>query len=102
MIKRFIGKYVKPWFFSASNPDNIKPIKVVITILIGLVIASIVTKLISPKHLTDMFIGIMVGQIAVLLGADTWRSNAKDSNGWHKPKHTPKGEPISYDRESSR
>ena len=81
MIKLWLAKYVKPWFFSSSNQDKIKPIRVAITVLLSLVIISIVIKLFNPGWLSDGFIGIMTGQLGILLGADTWRSNSKDVNG---------------------
>ena len=81
MIKKWIEKYIKPWFFDGGSSDKVKPIRVAITVLLALVIVSIVMKLVNPIWLSDAFIGIMTGQIGILIGADTWRANAKDKNG---------------------
>ena len=74
----FIEKYVKPWFFSSSCPDRIKPIRVAISVFILLIVSAVIMKFISPERLSDVFVLGLVGNLGILLGADTWRSNSKD------------------------
>ena len=78
MKNNFSTKYVKPWFFSGSNLEKIKPIRVAITIMLLLIIIAIVIKLVSPSWLSDTFVLGITGNLGILLGADTWRSNVKD------------------------
>ena len=77
LVGNFIKKYVKPFFFAKDCPDRIRPIKVVITIFLALIIVSVIIKLFNPEYLSDMFILGMCGQLGILIGADVWRNNTK-------------------------
>jgi len=81
IISAFIKKYVKPFFFAKDCPNRIRPIKVVITIFLILIIVSVVIKLLNPEYLSDMFVLGMFGQLGILIGADVWRSNVKTKCG---------------------
>lgn len=74
---KFLSKYVKPWFFSSESPDKIKPVRVAITVMIHLIFAAIIIKFISPGRLSDTFVLGLAAKLAILIGADTWRSNSK-------------------------
>jgi len=78
MISRIIQKYIKPFAFESDTPDKIKPIRFFTSIFLFLIITILVIKIISPNWLTDWFVATMFGGLTILLGADTWRSNAKD------------------------
>lgn len=74
----FIKKFIKPWFFDKSCPDRIKPSRMVITTFILLTITGTILKFISPIAFSDMFMAILWGNLSLFVGADTFRSNAKD------------------------
>lgn len=75
-----IKKYIRPWFF--ENGDNkIKPIRVLLTIMLLLIIASMFMRLLNVKYIDNDLIsrfGIILGTV---LAADIWRRNNKDKNG---------------------
>lgn len=83
IVRAFFYCFIQPWFFSFDNTsgsyqNRIKPIRVLITIFAFLVAASVLIKFDNPEWLSDMFVLGLFGQLGLLLGADTWRSNSKD------------------------
>lgn len=61
-----------------SDKEGFKPIRFIITLTWIAIMIGVVIKFIKPTWLTDTFMGILLGQLSVLIGADTWRQNAKD------------------------
>lgn len=80
-VYKMIKKYIKPYFFSSTNLNRIKPIRAIITLFLVLIIVAIVIKFFKPNHLSDTFVLGLFGGLGILLGADTWRSNTKTRNG---------------------
>lgn len=83
MVRKFIDRFIKPWFFewdgnSEKYVERIKPVRVIITLFVGIFAAAVFDKIINPGRLSDMFVGGLVLQITSLIGMDTWRANSKD------------------------
>jgi hypothetical protein len=75
MIKSFLNKLILPFIFRRGR---VQPIKVFITILLSLIVWAVVDKIQSPERLGTDFIALLLGNLALLLGADVWRQNGKD------------------------
>jgi len=56
------------------------PIKFFISVFLFLTVWVIIDKIIFPNRLGTDFFAVLWGSVAVLLGADVWRSNTKEKN----------------------
>ena len=80
----FVTRFVRPFFFSKDD-NEIKPIRFFITFFLLLIATGVIMKLAGADWISDALIGILTAQLGLLLGADTWRQNAKTKfNGVHK------------------
>ncbi len=75
-IKSILNKTLMP--FIGKN-GTIKPVRVFISIFLCLMVRAMWMKL-DGSPLSDYFILGLIGQVSVLIAADTWRSNSKDKH----------------------
>lgn len=78
---------VVPWV-AENGKKYIKPLRVVNTVFIGLIIWAVIDKIQHPDRLSDTFVLGMFAQTSAFLAIDAWRSNSKD-------KHSNKSQPSS-------